>query len=94
MKVAEGIMRGAAGVDKPILVCFMGKVASKPAIERMKSAGLAVYTFPEEAAHALAALAGTASGWIGRGPRRQFCDVDHARIRHVFEHGARADGRT
>ncbi len=54
--VAQGIVRGAAGCDKPILVCFMGNVRSREAIDLMRDAGLAVYTFPEDAARALAAM--------------------------------------
>jgi acetyltransferase len=85
MKVAEGIMRGAAGFDKPILVCFMGKVQAKPAIQRMKNEGLPVYTFPEEAAHALGALTRYRQ-WLDRpeGEFKTFGDVDYSRIRHVY----------
>jgi acetate---CoA ligase (ADP-forming) len=54
--VAEGIVSGAAACQKPVLVCFMGSVRSREAVEIMRHAGLAVYTFPEDAAHALAAL--------------------------------------
>jgi acetyltransferase len=86
MKVAEGIMRGAEGVEKPILVCFMGKVASKPAIERMKQAGLPVYTFPEDAAQALGALSRYRI-WLDRaeGQVATFADLDTARIRKIFD---------
>jgi acetyltransferase len=94
MRVAEGIMRGAEGVDKPILVCFMGKVASKPAIERMKHAGLPVYTFPEEAAQAIAALV-QYRDWLDRPEGRvaTFDDVDRARIEGIFA-AVRAGGRS
>ncbi len=94
MKVAEGIMRGAAGVDKPILICFMGKIASKPAIERMKHAGLPVYTFPEEAAQAIAALV-QYRAWLDRPEGRvaTFDDVDRTRIEGIFA-AVRAAGRS
>jgi acetyl coenzyme A synthetase (ADP forming)-like protein len=54
--VASGIVSGAAACPKPVLVCFMGSVRSREAVEIMRRAGLAVYTFPEDAARALAAL--------------------------------------
>ena len=93
MKVAEGIMRGAESFDKPILVCFMGKVASKPAIERMKHAGLPVYTFPEEAAQALGALVRYRQ-WLDRpeGRLATFGDFDRDRVEALFD-TARSKGR-
>jgi acetyl coenzyme A synthetase (ADP forming)-like protein len=93
MKVAEGIMSGVAGSDKPVLVCFMGKVANKPAVERMKHAGLPVYTFPEEAAHALSALVRYRQ-WLARPDGRliAFADFDAATVRTAFDL-ARAGGR-
>jgi acetyltransferase len=82
MKVAEGIMRGGEDVEKPLLVCFMGKVASKPAIQRMKAAGLPVYTFPEEAAHAMWTLARYRQ-WLDRpeGHVATFDDSTRRRLR-------------
>jgi acetyl coenzyme A synthetase (ADP forming)-like protein len=93
MKVAESIVRGARGFAKPILVCFMGKVASKPAIQWMKAQGLPVYTFPEEAATALSALARYRQ-WLDRPEGRitTFDDVDHGRIGRIFD-AARGSGR-
>jgi acetyl coenzyme A synthetase (ADP forming)-like protein len=93
MKVAEGIMRGAAGIDKPVLVCFMGKVGGKPAVARMKEEGLPVYTFPEEAAQALHALVRYRQ-WLARPEGRMVTlgGVDEASIRTAFDL-ARADGR-
>jgi acetyltransferase len=94
MQVAESIVRGVEGhADKPVLVCFMGKVSNKPAIQRLKAAGLPVYTFPEEAAHALAALVRYRQ-WLDRpqGTIAAFEDFDEGRVRDLFE-GARHDGR-
>ncbi len=51
-EVAAGIVRGAAGCGKPVLVCFMGNVRSREAIDLLRAGGLAVYTFPEDAARA------------------------------------------
>jgi acetate---CoA ligase (ADP-forming) len=93
MKVADGILRGVAGFDKPVLVCFMGKVANKPAIQRMKSEGLPVYTFPEEAAHALHALV-RYGHWVKRpaGESVTFDRFERAAIHAIFEK-VRTEGR-
>jgi acetyltransferase len=95
MKVADGIMKGVAGVEKPVLVCFMGKVANKPAVERMKRAGLPVYTFPEEAAHALSALARHRQ-WLSRPEGRivEFDGFDRATIRTTFDLAVAAGRKT
>lgn len=94
MAVAEGILNGIAGTDKPVLVCFMGKVQTKPAIARMKQAGLPVYTFPEEAAQTMAALYRRRL-WLDRPTGRMvaYDDLDRAAIDSVFA-AARAEGRT
>lgn len=86
IKVAEGIMAGARGRDKPMLVCFMGKVSSKQAIEQMKRAGLPVYTFPEEAAQAAVALHRYRL-WLDRpeGKVATFADVNKERIGELIE---------
>ncbi len=86
MAVADGIIRGAAGHGKPVMVCFMGKVSAKPAIAHMKAAGLPVYTFPEEAAQAMWALARYRQ-WLDRPEGRvvEFADIDHATIRTVID---------
>jgi len=92
--VAHGIVRGAAGCDKPVLVCFMGNVRSREAIDLMRDAGLAVYTFPEDAARALAAMV-RYGRWLERpaGIRPQFADVDRPGIAEVVA-AVRAGGRT
>ena len=95
MTVAEGIMRGAAGHDKPMLVCFMGKVASKPAIERMKIGRAARLHVPGRG-RARAAGPHRYRQWLDRprGTSRTFGDFDRERIAGVFEHGrarARSD---
>jgi acetyltransferase len=94
VQVAESIVRGVEGhPDKPVLVCFMGKVSNRPAIQRLKAASLPVYTFPEEAAHALWALVRYRQ-WLDRpeGTIAAFEDFDEGRVRDLFE-GARHDGR-
>jgi acetyl coenzyme A synthetase (ADP forming)-like protein len=94
MQVAEAILRGVSGCGKPAFVCFMGKVANKPAIQHMKLAGLPVYTFPEEAAHSLHALARYRQ-WLARPEGRvpAVDGFDAATIRTTLDI-ARAAGRT
>ncbi|MGE3275346.1 MAG: acetate--CoA ligase family protein [Vicinamibacterales bacterium] len=91
--VATGIVRGAEGCAKPVLVCFMGNVRSREAIEIMRDAGLPVYTFPEDAAHALSAMV-RYRRWLERpaGDVPRFEDVDTGAIRAVFAE-VRAAGR-
>jgi acetyltransferase len=91
--VAQGIVRGASGSSKPVLVCFMGNVRSREAIDLMREAGLAVYTFPEDAARALAALV-RHGHWLARpaGHRPTFTDMDVAAIDTIVA-AARAEGR-
>jgi len=93
VEVANGIMAGARGANKPMLVCFMGKVSSKEAVEQMKRAGLPVYTFPEEAALAAVGLH-RYRVWLDRPQGRvtAFDDVDRGRIQEVFR-SVRAAGR-
>ncbi len=93
LAVAEGIVKGLAGRDKPAVVCFMGKVASHEATLRLKAAELPVYTFPEDAALALHALV-RYRAWQQRprGVTPSFDDFDRRTIRQVFE-GARREGR-
>ena len=91
--VAQGIVQGAAGCRKPVVVCFMGNVRSREAVDLMRQAGLAVYTFPEDAARALAAMARYAQ-WLARpvGQRRVFEDIDRGAIDAVIRR-ARAEQR-
>ncbi|MGE3841448.1 MAG: acetate--CoA ligase family protein [Vicinamibacterales bacterium] len=93
VEVASGIMAGGRGAKKPMLVCFMGKVSSKEAVEQMKRAGLPVYTFPEEAAQAAVGLH-RYRAWLERSEGRvaAFDDFDRGRIQEIF-HRVRADGR-
>ena len=91
--VAQGIIQGAAGCRKPVVVCFMGNVRSREAVDLMRQAGLAVYTFPEDAARALAAMARYAQ-WLARpvGQRRVFEDIDRGAIDAVIQR-ARSEQR-
>ncbi len=55
-EVARAICEQRTQSSKPILVCFMGADEGVPGVTEMRSQGIPVYTFPESAAHALAAL--------------------------------------
>ncbi len=91
--VAQGIIRGAEGCGKPVLVCFMGSVRSREAIDLMRDAGLAVYTFPEDAARALAAMV-RHGRWLRRpaGVRCTFEDMDRDGIERIVR-SVRDEGR-
>lgn len=91
--VATGIVRGARACGKPVLVCFMGNVRSREAIDIMRHEGLPVYTFPEDAAYALAAMV-RYRRWQDRpaGAVPRFDDVRRDAIRETFA-SARATGR-
>jgi acetyl coenzyme A synthetase (ADP forming)-like protein len=91
--VARSIVRGLEGCTKPVLVCFMGKAGAQEAIELLKGAGLPVFTFPEDASHALAALV-RYRRWLERpaGQTPHFADFDRAAISAIFG-TARAERR-
>ncbi|HYS78781.1 MAG TPA: acetate--CoA ligase family protein [Candidatus Dormibacteraeota bacterium] len=56
VEVARAIVAAARGARLPILTCFMGKEQGKQGVEELRRAGIPVYLFPEEAAHAMAGL--------------------------------------
>jgi acyl-CoA synthetase (NDP forming) len=55
-EVARSIIRATRGARKPVLTCFMGTEQGRQGVEELRAAGIPVYLFPEEAAHALAGL--------------------------------------
>jgi acetyl coenzyme A synthetase (ADP forming)-like protein len=57
-EVAQSIVEGSRGAGQPILTCFMGKNEGAQGVEDLRRAGVPVYLFPEEAARAMAGLAG------------------------------------
>ncbi len=83
--VAEGILRGVAGTDKPVMVVFMGTAGAEEAVARLKRAGLPVFTFPEEAAYAVSGLTRYRK-WLERpaGEVREFDDMDRHAIADVL----------
>jgi len=56
VEVARSIIAAARDADVPILTCFMGKEQGRQGVEDLRRAGIPVYMFPEEAAHAMAGL--------------------------------------
>src|SRR5437867_8593464 len=56
VEVARAIIAAARDAARPILTCFMGKGQGEQAVEELRTAGVPVYMFPEEAARALAGL--------------------------------------
>jgi acetyl coenzyme A synthetase (ADP forming)-like protein len=92
--VARGILRGLEGCTKPVMVCFMGKAGADEAVELLKGAGLPVYTFPEDASHALSALI-RYRRWLERptGRTPTFDDFDRTAIADIFAE-VRAERRT
>ena len=54
--VAEAIVAATRGIEKPVLVCFMGTITDPSAVTHMREASLPVYTFGEDAARALAVM--------------------------------------
>src|SRR5206468_6802471 len=56
VEVARSIIAAARNAGRPILTCFMGKEQGAQGVEELRRAGIPVYMFPEEAAHAMAGL--------------------------------------
>ena len=56
LEVARAIIKATRKAKKPVLACFMGTEAGRRGVEELRAAGIPVYMFPEETAHAMAAL--------------------------------------
>jgi acetyltransferase len=56
VEVARAIIAAAKKATRPILTCFMGKEQGRQGVDELRRAGVPVYLFPEEAAHAMAGL--------------------------------------
>ncbi|MBI4160955.1 MAG: acetate--CoA ligase family protein [Acidobacteria bacterium] len=57
LEVARAITSRVGGGRKTVLACIMGKLHGEEAVEHLRLAGVPVYSFPESAARALAAMA-------------------------------------
>ena len=91
-EVARAIYEVAQGSPKPVLVCFMGADEGIPGVRELRSRGIPVYTFPESAANAMAALE-TWGRWRARpeGNAVRY-DVTPEPVRAILAR-ARAEGR-
>ncbi|HEV8374899.1 MAG TPA: acetate--CoA ligase family protein, partial [Candidatus Polarisedimenticolia bacterium] len=56
LEVAKAIARHARGSRKPVMTCFMGMDRGAEGVATLRSRSIPVYSFPEEAAQAMAAL--------------------------------------
>ncbi|PKK83478.1 MAG: hypothetical protein CVT49_08120 [candidate division Zixibacteria bacterium HGW-Zixibacteria-1] len=56
MEVANSILDGIKGTNKPVLACFMGAGEGSQAVEYLKKNGIPVYQFPEAIANTLSHL--------------------------------------
>lgn len=83
-EVAREIAAAVKGEKRPVLTCFMGRERSEEGVEELRRNGLPVYSFPEEAASALAAMVRYAE-FLRRpaGKRKALRGVDAARARRV-----------
>lgn len=87
-EVAAALCEECRGAMKPVLVCFMGADEGVPGVAELRAARLPVYTFPESAANALAALA-TYRRWRDRPEgRRVRPPADQALAARVFAEAA------
>jgi acetate---CoA ligase (ADP-forming) len=56
MAVADAIIRARARTEKPYFTCFMGPGEGSLGADRLKAAGIPIYTFPESIAGAYATM--------------------------------------
>lgn len=89
-EVAHAICEASRGASKPVLVCFMGADEGVPGVSELRANHLPVYTFPESAANALAAMS-TYRRWRDRpeGVRVEF-EVDSAAATRILSEAANA----
>ncbi|HEX7880915.1 MAG TPA: acetate--CoA ligase family protein, partial [Candidatus Eisenbacteria bacterium] len=91
-EVAAAIAGAAAGAGKPVLVCFMGADEGVPGVAELRAGGIPVYTFPESAANALAALEMYGRRRVRPDGQPVTMPIDHPRAARAIE-AARRDGR-
>ncbi len=53
-EVGRAIAEGAAGIDKPVISCFMGRHGVPAALSQLQAANIPSYAFPESAVRVLA----------------------------------------
>lgn len=81
------------GLNKPLIACLMGEFKMKPAVEMLAAEyGVPNYSFPERAAHALAAMRDYRELRAAPELRVERFEVDNAHVRNVIQK-VRAEGR-
>ncbi|MCB9536532.1 MAG: acetate--CoA ligase family protein [Myxococcales bacterium] len=89
-RIVEGVR--AAGVEKPVLACFMGRALGDEGIALLAEAGIPSYPFPESAAQTLGAMA-RFQRWRAQDEGRPVAfEVDRPRAEAIVGR-ARAAGR-
>ena len=84
-EVARTIARRCGKSRKPVLACFMGKDRGAEGVQALRASSIPVYSFPEEAAQALAAM--DRYRRIRARPRGRIVrfHCDRARVRRLLE---------
>lgn len=91
--VGQAIVAGAAGIDKPVISCFMGRHGVPAALSQLQAGHIPSYAFPESAVRVLARAARYGE-WLARPPGRPVTPVgmDLAAARAVVEAGVERGG--
>jgi acetyltransferase len=92
LETAEAII-AAKSHAKPLAAVFMGDKLVQGAVDRLRAASIAVYSFPEQAANALAAFSKFyESAQTPLSDFMDFSDINHERAARIFAKAA-ADGK-
>ncbi len=67
--VGQAIVRGAAGMQKPVISCFMGRHGVPAALSQLQAGHIPSYAFPESAVQVLARAARYGE-WLAKPPGR------------------------
>jgi acetyl coenzyme A synthetase (ADP forming)-like protein len=92
-EVVEAILRARDRSPKPVVSCLFGVADLTREVERLESAGVPNFVFPEEAVLALSKLARWSQWRVGRDRRPPHPSVDRLAARRRLRR-ARAQGRT
>ncbi len=86
-EIGRAVVRGAAGSNKPVLSCFMGRQGIPEALSSLKEAQIPSYAFPESAIRVLSRVARYGE-WKERphGSIPELPDFDRDKISAVLEH--------
>ncbi|MBT3218360.1 MAG: CoA-binding protein [Proteobacteria bacterium] len=89
--IVSGVKRGmkAAGVDKPVLACFMGREKDDRGIGVLREAQIPNYSFPESAVQTLAAMARFQQWRTEKAGSTVHFEVDHSTARQIIDKAQR-----